>query len=140
MRTRDTRSWLSVNIVTGVAAGAAVVISTLAAAEPSRDPSDVAVSMENRSFATYPSAEAAPGTEEGTGEDYDPWEPFNQRTFALNYGLDRHIVKPVAKAWNKVVPAPVQQALKDALHNVNTPKRFANSLLQGKVTNANVTM
>ena len=136
MRTRDTRSWLSVIIVTGLAAGAAVAVSTPAAAEPSRDPSDVAVSMQNRSFATYPSAEAAPGTEEGTGEDYDPWEPFNQRTFALNYGLDRHIVKPVAKAWNKVVPAPVQRALKDALHNVNTPKRFANSLLQGKVTNA----
>jgi phospholipid-binding lipoprotein MlaA len=136
MRPPDMRSWLSVIILTGLVAGAAVAVSTPAGAEPSRDPSDVAVSMQNRSFTTYSSAEVAPGTDEGTGEDYDPWAPFNERTFAFNYGLDRHIMKPVAKAWNKVVPAPAQRALKDALHNVTTPKRFANSLLQGKVTNA----
>src|SRR5438034_1329987 len=32
-------------------------------------------------------------------EDYDPWERFNQRTFAFNRGLDRYVVKPAAKAY-----------------------------------------
>jgi phospholipid-binding lipoprotein MlaA len=134
MRPRDMRSWLSV--IVGLAAAAAVVVSTPAAAEPSRDFSDGAVNMPDRPLTTDSSPEAASGTDEGASGDYDPWEPFNERTFAFNYELDRHIVKPVAKAWNKVVPAPLQRLLKNALHNVSTPKRFANSLLQGKVTNA----
>ena len=41
-------------------------------------------------------------------EDYDPWERFNQRTFAFNRGFDRYVLKPAAKAYDVVMPEPWQ--------------------------------
>lgn len=68
--------------------------------------------------------------------EYDPWEPFNERMFAFNHGLDRHVMKPVATAWDKVVPDEAQRALKNAFRNASMPKRFVNSLFQLKVGGA----
>jgi phospholipid-binding lipoprotein MlaA len=65
-------------------------------------------------------------------EEYDPWEPFNEWTFAFNYKLDRYVMKPAAKAWIWIVPEPARHALGNAFSNLDTPRRFANSLLQGK--------
>jgi phospholipid-binding lipoprotein MlaA len=65
-------------------------------------------------------------------EEYDPWEPFNERMFEFNRRLDRYVLKPVATAYDKVVPDDVQQMLSNAFDNVASPKRFVNSLLQGK--------
>lgn len=86
--------------------------------------------------AELPEAGEAAVSEEDAVADYDPWEPFNERTFAFNLGLDRHVMKPVARAWDKVVPEPAQRGLKNAFHNVGFPKRFLNSLFQGKFRGA----
>ena len=29
-------------------------------------------------------------------EEYDPWEPFNERMFEFNRRVDRYVLKPVA--------------------------------------------
>ncbi|MBI2466325.1 MAG: VacJ family lipoprotein [Candidatus Rokubacteria bacterium] len=68
--------------------------------------------------------------------EYDPWEPFNERMFAFNHGLDRHVMKPVATGWDKVVPERAQRALKNAFQNASMPKRFVNSLFQLKFVGA----
>lgn len=68
--------------------------------------------------------------------EYDPWEGFNRRMFALNQRLDRFVVKPVAKVWNFVVPDLVQQSLSNAFDNVAMPRRLINSLLQLKIEGA----
>jgi phospholipid-binding lipoprotein MlaA len=66
-------------------------------------------------------------------EEYDPWEPFNEAMFNFNLKiLDRYVLKPVAKGWDKVVPDEVQRMLDNAFDNLGAPKRFVNSLLQGK--------
>jgi phospholipid-binding lipoprotein MlaA len=68
--------------------------------------------------------------------DYDPWERFNERTFAFNYELDRVVVKPVAKGWRKAVPEPMRDGIQNAFRNLGMPRRFVNNLLQGKIEGA----
>jgi phospholipid-binding lipoprotein MlaA len=69
-------------------------------------------------------------------EDYDPWEPFNEKMFNFNYKLDRYIIKPVAKVYNEIVLDGEKQAIHNAYDNAAMPRRFVNSLLQGKFKGA----
>jgi phospholipid-binding lipoprotein MlaA len=74
--------------------------------------------------------------EEPETEDYDPWEPFNEKMFNFNYKLDRYVIKPVAKVYNEIVLDGEKQAIANLFDNVRVPKRFVNSLLQGKFKGA----
>lgn len=65
-------------------------------------------------------------------EEYDPWEPFNETMFEFNRKLDRHVLKPVATGYDKVVPDEVQRMIANAFDNLGAPKRMVNSLLQRK--------
>lgn len=78
----------------------------------------------------------APEAELAASEDYDPWEPFNERMFTFNRQLDRYVLKPVATGWDTVVPNAVQRGLGHMLDNVGMPRRFVNSLLQLKLEGA----
>jgi phospholipid-binding lipoprotein MlaA len=69
-------------------------------------------------------------------DDYDPWEPFNEKMFNFNYKLDRYVIKPVAKVYNEIVLDGEKQAIHNAYENVAMPRRFVNSLLQGKFNGA----
>jgi phospholipid-binding lipoprotein MlaA len=69
---------------------------------------------------------------EDTSGDYDPWEPFNDPVFEFNYRFDKYLVKPVAKGYDVVVGDGEKQILANMFDNVAMPKRFVNSLLQGK--------
>jgi phospholipid-binding lipoprotein MlaA len=67
----------------------------------------------------------------------DPWEPFNSKMFSFNHDvLDQYVLKPVAKAWNFVMPEVVQRSLRNAIDNTNMPSRLVNSLAQGKFVGA----
>jgi phospholipid-binding lipoprotein MlaA len=83
--------------------------------------------------ATAPSALAAA---DGVDEEYDPWEPFNETMFEFNRRLDRHVLKPVAQAYNTVVPDRVQVMIANSLDNIQFVPRMMNSLLQGKFDGA----
>jgi phospholipid-binding lipoprotein MlaA len=65
-------------------------------------------------------------------EEYDPWEPFNEKMFSLNRGLDRWVLKPVARAYMVVMPEPWQVLISNGFDNINFVPRVINSLLQGK--------
>ncbi len=81
-------------------------------------------------------AEPPPPADLEEVEEYDPWEPFNERTFAFNRQLDRWVLKPVATGWNRVVPEPMRQGLKNAAQNLGMPRRVVHSLLQLKLEGA----
>lgn len=68
-------------------------------------------------------------------EDYesDPWEPFNEKTFWFNRQLDRMLLKPVATAYDTVLPDPVQRSIGNALDNILVVRRVVNNLLQLKL-------
>lgn len=65
-------------------------------------------------------------------EEYDPWEPFNEKMFDFNRNLDRYILKPVAKGYNTVMPEPFQIVISSGFDNLRFLPRAVNSLLQGK--------
>lgn len=64
----------------------------------------------------------------------DPWERMNRATFTFNDKLDRAILKPVARAYRKVTPHPVQVGVSNFMTNVSYPTVMVNDLLQGRFT------
>lgn len=83
-----------------------------------------------------PGEKLQPGPPNDIEEEYDPWEPFNEKTFEFNRNLDRHVLKPVAKGYNAVVPDQVQIMVSNAIDNIRWVPRFANSVFQGKFEGA----
>jgi phospholipid-binding lipoprotein MlaA len=69
----------------------------------------------------------------------DPFEPFNRAMFAFDDKLDRVILKPVSKAYVKVVPQFGRSRVRDFLDNWKSPVWLANDLLQGDLGAAGVT-
>ena len=74
--------------------------------------------------------------EAGDIEEYDPWQPFNEEMFEFNRKLDRYVLKPVAKAYDKVVPDQVQRSIRNAFDNIGSVRRVVNSLVQGRFETA----
>jgi phospholipid-binding lipoprotein MlaA len=79
-----------------------------------------------------PSAVAA----DGVDEEYDPWEPFNEKMFEFNRRLDRYVLKPVAKAYNVVIPDRLQVMISNGFDNISFVPRMMNSVFQGKLDGA----
>jgi phospholipid-binding lipoprotein MlaA len=71
--------------------------------------------------------------------NHDPLEPLNRKIFAFNLSLDRHVIKPVAKTYRRVVPGPARDALRHFLDNLDEPIVFINALLQGRFEAAGTT-
>lgn len=65
-------------------------------------------------------------------EEYDPWEPFNEVMFEFNRGLDRWVLKPVAKGYRKIMPDLFQEMIGNGFDNIGVVPRFVNCLLQAK--------
>src|SRR5579884_1634809 len=61
----------------------------------------------------------------------DPWEPTNRAMFDFDMKLDRAVVRPVAKFYNRSVPEPARDGIHNALTNLNSPVVFGNDVLQG---------
>src|SRR3954454_23742824 len=60
-------------------------------------------------------AELSDSTAAGEDFESDPLESFNEKMFWFNREvLDRYLLKPVATAWDFVLPDPVQRGI----HNV----------------------
>jgi len=73
----------------------------------------------------------------GASDDYDPWRPFNENMFFFNHDiLDRYLLKPIAKGWDKVLPDGGKRALDRAFDNLGMPRRLVNNLLQGRFRGA----
>ncbi|HSB40604.1 MAG TPA: MlaA family lipoprotein [Methylomirabilota bacterium] len=63
-------------------------------------------------------------------EEYDPWEPFNEKMFTFNYNMDKYVLKPVAKGYNFVMPDRMQQMIDSGFDNLLVVQRVVNNLLQ----------
>src|SRR6056300_1530246 len=62
----------------------------------------------------------------------DCFEPLNRATFSFNQGLDKAIVKPIAKGYRKL-PDPVQRGTSTALKNLSNLITIPNNVLQGDI-------
>lgn len=66
----------------------------------------------------------------------DPWEPFNQSLFTFNLKLDEYVLRPVATAYDSVMPDAAQQGVQRFFKNLGIAERLANNLFQGKFDGA----
>ena len=67
----------------------------------------------------------------------DCFEKLNRGTFALNQGLDKVILKPVAKAY-RTLPSPVRTGTNNVLVNLSSLLTIPNNILQGELKTAGI--
>lgn len=66
----------------------------------------------------------------------DPIEPLNRGIYRFNDTLDKVVVKPVARAYDKVTPEPVQNMVRNFFSNLDDIVVTINDLLQLKFAQA----
>lgn len=66
----------------------------------------------------------------------DPLEGFNRSVYAFNNAADKIVLKPAAKAYNTVLPAPAKKGVSNFFDNLAEPLNALNNLLQGKYERA----
>jgi phospholipid-binding lipoprotein MlaA len=70
------------------------------------------------------------GVLDETVDEWDPWEPFNEKTFWFNRQADRFVLKPVAKGYNAVLPDPIRAGIANMFDNLDVTRRLVNNFLQ----------
>jgi phospholipid-binding lipoprotein MlaA len=67
-----------------------------------------------------------------TADARDPWEPMNRSVFEFNQVVDKVAIKPVAQAYEQVVPGLVRTGVSNFLGNLSDVWTLANSAMQLK--------
>ena len=62
----------------------------------------------------------------------DCFEKLNRATFAFNQGLDKAIIKPIAKGY-RGLPDPIQKGTSNAVRNLSNLITIPNNVLQGDI-------
>jgi phospholipid-binding lipoprotein MlaA len=98
-------------------------------------PAETASAPESPQIAPAAAAPAAPGED----FDEDPWEGFNEKMFNFNREiLDRYLLKPVATAWDFLLPDFVQRGVHNIFDNAAVVRRLVNNSLQLKFAGAGI--
>jgi phospholipid-binding lipoprotein MlaA len=70
---------------------------------------------------------------QGVSDEYaskDPYEAYNRKTFVFNDALDRNILQPVARFYNKIMPKPLNKGIHNFFLNLNTLSTVGDDFLQ----------
>lgn len=62
----------------------------------------------------------------------DPWESYNRSIYSFNKKADKYVIRPIAVAYDKVTPEPIQQGVRNFFSNWKSPTTLINELLQGR--------
>jgi phospholipid-binding lipoprotein MlaA len=69
----------------------------------------------------------------GEGESrQDPWESFNRKVFEVNEVVDKVAIKPVAQAYQAVLPSLVRTGVRNFFNNISDYWTATNLMLQVK--------
>jgi phospholipid-binding lipoprotein MlaA len=63
----------------------------------------------------------------------DPWQGWNRGTQSFNDTLDKAILKPLAKGYQKITPKPVDDSITNFFSNINDIGVTVNDLMQFKL-------
>lgn len=75
-------------------------------------------------------------TSELLRDDPDPLESYNRAMFTVNDAVDKALFKPVAQAYQKVLPEPVTASIGHFFSNLNDVVVLVNDVLQFKLHQA----
>lgn len=93
----------------------------------------VALVLSTQSGCTSLSADVTGAAESSAGNiEQKPWERANRGVYRFNTGLDRAVVKPLAKGYQAVTPAIVDRGVTNFFGNLSDVKTTVNSVLQLK--------
>jgi len=117
-------------------------------AEPPVSASDTPLAGAQREVASSAQTDETPASdiEEETALIYgnkdvkDPWEGYNRRIHRFNNAADRFFVRPLAVAYDKVTPDPVQASIGKFFGNLREPGTAVNEILQGRPVRATQTL
>lgn len=70
----------------------------------------------------------------------DPLEPMNRQILKFNRAFEAVILRPVAKTYRAVLPAPARKGVYNLLHNLKSPVIFGNDVMQGEGKRAGNTL
>ena len=83
----------------------------------------VAITFTLGGCATLPSGKPDPS---------DRFERFNRSVYSFNRAIDHAVVRPVARGYVKITPAPVRSSISNFFTNLDYPITIVNDFLQGK--------
>lgn len=63
----------------------------------------------------------------------DPYERYNRAVFKFNIAVDKKVYRPVARAYIKVVPAPINRRVTNFFSNIGDITHVGNDVLQGNL-------
>lgn len=100
----------------------------------------VAIGCALSAFASAPAAAAEPAANPPAARAKpsraDPWEPVNRKVYAFNEAVDTALLRPLAEAYEAVVPRFVRGGVDNFFGNFNDAWSVVNHLLQGKAAPA----
>ena len=67
----------------------------------------------------------------------DCFESLNRATFSLNEGLDKIILKPIAKGY-RTLPSPIRTSTSNVVNNLSNLITIPNNVLQGELGKAGI--
>ena len=70
----------------------------------------------------------------------DPLQSVNVESFAVTQAIDLAVIRPVARGYQKILPAPARDGIRNILNNLREPVAFLNFLLQHKIGKAAKTL
>ena len=130
-------------LLPAIAAGMLIMGAQVATVDASLETSQV---VDVASAAAALNAPAAPPSANGMDEQThdivvtgaertppgDPFENLNAKSFEAVQSVDKAVVEPVAKAYNKGLPKPVRKGFRNFFANLQEPVAFAAYMLQLK--------
>jgi len=69
----------------------------------------------------------------GKPDPSDRFERANRSVYAFNRAFDHAVVRPVARTYVKITPAPVRSSISNFFTNLDYPATIVNDFLQGKI-------
>ena len=78
-----------------------------------------------------------------TGRKRDPGDPLariNAQSFAVTQAIDEAVIEPAAKGYEKALPEPIRNGLRNFANNLHEPAVFVNFILQLKIGKAAETL
>ncbi len=125
---------------------AAPLMVAIAAPADDTVPAPVAVPEPSLASDTEPQAQSGSASAQEqdeeivvTGRKHDPGDPLegiNVESFKVTQAIDEAIIRPTALAYQRTLPAPLRDGIRNFLNNLREPVTFLNNLLQVKVGRA----
>jgi phospholipid-binding lipoprotein MlaA len=69
----------------------------------------------------------------GKADPSDRFERVNRSVYAFNNALDHAVLRPVARTYVKITPAPARRCVANFFSNLDYPITIVNDVLQGKM-------